>query len=192
MPAAAGEVVEEERQQERAEPATPEALQPPIISAAAGEEEATADEEAAGDPAAAAARDPPGGAEGAVEAATDTGGEGAASEDGEDAEVAGLAARLHSVLAVEEETGVALKRPPLLSSFDLEGVADLIRSGRAKRIVLMCGAGISVSAGWWALGRACERLTHPLPRADRPCIPLPLHTRHPRLSHPGHWPVLAP
>ncbi len=35
----------------------------------------------------------------------------------------------------------------LLSSFDLAGVAEYIRSGRARRIVCMVGAGISVSAG---------------------------------------------
>lgn len=39
------------------------------------------------------------------------------------------------------------KRPPLLSSFDLKGVAELIREGKAKKIVCMVGAGISVSAG---------------------------------------------
>lgn len=35
----------------------------------------------------------------------------------------------------------------LLPSFDLAGVAQLIQSGKAKRIICMCGAGISVSAG---------------------------------------------
>jgi len=35
----------------------------------------------------------------------------------------------------------------LLCSFDLAGVAEYIRSGRARRIVCMVGAGISVSAG---------------------------------------------
>ncbi|MEW5315784.1 MAG: hypothetical protein WDW38_007189 [Sanguina aurantia] len=34
-----------------------------------------------------------------------------------------------------------------LGSCDLQGVADLIREGRARRIVFMTGAGISVSAG---------------------------------------------
>jgi hypothetical protein len=38
-------------------------------------------------------------------------------------------------------------KEPLLPSFDLAGVAALIKSGRAKRIICMCGAGISVSAG---------------------------------------------
>lgn len=35
----------------------------------------------------------------------------------------------------------------VLSSFDLEGVAEYIREGKAKNIIVMCGAGISVSAG---------------------------------------------
>lgn len=47
--------------------------------------------------------------------------------------------------------GDAAPPPPLptptLPSFDLAGVAALIASGAARRIVLMCGAGISVSAG---------------------------------------------
>ncbi|PRW45382.1 transcriptional Sir2 family isoform B [Chlorella sorokiniana] len=38
-------------------------------------------------------------------------------------------------------------RAPLLPSFNLQGVAELIRSGCARRIICMCGAGISVSAG---------------------------------------------
>ena len=37
--------------------------------------------------------------------------------------------------------------PPVLPSFDLAGVVALIRSGAVRRIVCMCGAGISVSAG---------------------------------------------
>lgn len=36
---------------------------------------------------------------------------------------------------------------PLLSSFDLKGVAQAILDGTASRIIVMCGAGISVSAG---------------------------------------------
>ena len=38
-------------------------------------------------------------------------------------------------------------RKPLLSSFDIAGVAEYIKSGKCKRIVVMAGAGISVSAG---------------------------------------------
>ena len=38
-------------------------------------------------------------------------------------------------------------REPLLSSFDIAGVAEYIKSGKCKRIVVMAGAGISVSAG---------------------------------------------
>lgn len=40
-----------------------------------------------------------------------------------------------------------LKREPVLDSLDLQGVANLIQSGAAKRIIVMCGAGVSVSAG---------------------------------------------
>ncbi|GAX78526.1 hypothetical protein CEUSTIGMA_g5966.t1 [Chlamydomonas eustigma] len=40
-----------------------------------------------------------------------------------------------------------LPEEPVLSSFDLEGVAKYISDGNAKNIIVMCGAGISVSAG---------------------------------------------
>lgn len=40
-----------------------------------------------------------------------------------------------------------LKREPVLPSLDLAGVADLIKSGKARRIIVMTGAGVSVSAG---------------------------------------------
>ncbi|CAG9466880.1 unnamed protein product [Pedinophyceae sp. YPF-701] len=39
------------------------------------------------------------------------------------------------------------EREPLLESFDLEGVASYIAAGKAKNIVVMVGAGISVAAG---------------------------------------------
>ncbi|DBA77969.1 TPA: hypothetical protein ACH3X1_009129 [Trebouxia sp. C0004] len=39
------------------------------------------------------------------------------------------------------------KQQPLLDSFDLKDVAERIKSGKAKRILCMCGAGLSVSAG---------------------------------------------
>jgi hypothetical protein len=35
----------------------------------------------------------------------------------------------------------------VLTSFDLQGVAEYMQSGKARNIVVMCGAGISVSAG---------------------------------------------
>ncbi|KAL1499407.1 hypothetical protein AB1Y20_011612 [Prymnesium parvum] len=38
-------------------------------------------------------------------------------------------------------------RVPLLQSFDLAGVASLLASGGARNVIVMCGAGISVSAG---------------------------------------------
>ena len=52
----------------------------------------------------------------------------------------------------EAETAAAAARPKLLPSFDLASVAALLRGegaeGRAaRRVVVMCGAGISVSAG---------------------------------------------
>lgn len=37
--------------------------------------------------------------------------------------------------------------PPVLSSFDVEGIAEYIKEGKAKKIICMCGAGVSVSAG---------------------------------------------
>ncbi|GAB4819426.1 hypothetical protein N2152v2_006472 [Parachlorella kessleri] len=55
-----------------------------------------------------------------------------------------------AVRAVEDEVdeyGRQSVREQLLPSFDLQGVAELIKSGKARRIVCMCGAGISVSAG---------------------------------------------
>ena len=57
--------------------------------------------------------------------------------------------RFEDLLALKEEeaTTAIPTTHPLLSSFDLKGVADLIASGRATRIICMCGAGISVSAG---------------------------------------------
>ena len=39
------------------------------------------------------------------------------------------------------------RRAPLLDSFDVRGIAALIRAGKAKKVVLVCGACISVSAG---------------------------------------------
>ena len=41
----------------------------------------------------------------------------------------------------------ASKAPPKLTSYDLEGVAEFIRSGRCRRICILRGAGISRSAG---------------------------------------------
>lgn len=56
-------------------------------------------------------------------------------------------ARLRQQLSIGDEAGVQLAKEALLPSFDLAGVAQLIQSGKAKRIICMCGAGISVSAG---------------------------------------------
>lgn len=35
----------------------------------------------------------------------------------------------------------------MLSSLDLKGIAEHIKCGRARKIVVLCGAGISTSAG---------------------------------------------
>jgi len=39
------------------------------------------------------------------------------------------------------------KHDPVFTSFDLTGVVEYIKSGKAKNIILMNGAGISVAAG---------------------------------------------
>eukprot|EP00285_Hemiselmis_virescens_P004816 CAMPEP_0173411998 /NCGR_PEP_ID=MMETSP1356-20130122/78488_1 /TAXON_ID=77927 ORGANISM="Hemiselmis virescens, Strain PCC157" /NCGR_SAMPLE_ID=MMETSP1356 /ASSEMBLY_ACC=CAM_ASM_000847 /LENGTH=328 /DNA_ID=CAMNT_0014373833 /DNA_START=189 /DNA_END=1171 /DNA_ORIENTATION=- len=46
-----------------------------------------------------------------------------------------------------EEPPEEPQRDPLLSTFDLEGVAKLIRDGKCTNIIVMAGAGISVAAG---------------------------------------------
>jgi NAD-dependent deacetylase sirtuin 2 len=62
-------------------------------------------------------------------------------------------ARFKELVALKETTSTSTAaddQPPLprrLSSFDLAGIAELISSGQTKRIVCMCGAGISVNAG---------------------------------------------
>lgn len=70
----------------------------------------------------------------------------------QDQDYAAVMARFKDIL--ESEPAVSpvsrpsrLSRPPRLSSFDLAGVAELISSGKARRIVCMVGAGISVNAG---------------------------------------------
>eukprot|EP00966_Prymnesium_polylepis_P296636 6852958-Prymnesium_polylepis.1 len=57
-------------------------------------------------------------------------------------------ARVRTVLLMRGYQPKSMEqRTPLLPSFDIAGIAALIRSGRAKNIIVMCGAGISVSAG---------------------------------------------
>jgi len=50
-------------------------------------------------------------------------------------------------LTYEERAFLSKPPPKPLISADIAGVAEYIRSGRAKNIIVMCGAGISVSAG---------------------------------------------
>jgi hypothetical protein len=45
------------------------------------------------------------------------------------------------------ERGVDPQRTPLVSSFDMRGIAEFMRGPRCKNVIVMCGAGISVSAG---------------------------------------------
>ena len=45
------------------------------------------------------------------------------------------------------ERGVDPQRAPLVSSFDMRGIAEFMRGPRCQNVIVMCGAGISVSAG---------------------------------------------
>ena len=70
--------------------------------------------------------------------------------DAEDAQSLGMLRSMFARLKMKDgrtphEAEAA--RPKLLPSFDMAAVATLLREGRAKRVIVMCGAGISVSAG---------------------------------------------
>ena len=70
--------------------------------------------------------------------------------DAEDAQSLGMLRSMFARLKMKDgrtphEAEAA--RPKLLPSFDMAAVAALLREGRAKRVIVMCGAGISVSAG---------------------------------------------
>ena len=84
------------------------------------------------------------------------------SDSSSEEEVSGLAALIRKLALKAEEkkaaggdesksaspAAVAAEPlPPVLSSFDLRGVAEHIRSGKCSNIIVMAGAGISVSAG---------------------------------------------
>lgn len=58
-----------------------------------------------------------------------------------------MLARFAEIMALKSGGTARAPPSPLLPSFDLAGVAALINSGRVRRIICMCGAGISVSAG---------------------------------------------
>ncbi|KAK9809478.1 hypothetical protein WJX73_001974 [Symbiochloris irregularis] len=66
-------------------------------------------------------------------------------EDSDDGEDGSIIQRLKRILHLDNELRAG--RAPLLDSFDLQGIASYIQSGKAKRIIVMCGAGISVNAG---------------------------------------------
>ena len=82
------------------------------------------------------------------------------SDSSSEEEVSGLAALIRKLALKAEEKKAASPGdvapapaeteeplPPVLSSFDLRGVAEHIRSGKCSNIIVMAGAGISVSAG---------------------------------------------
>ncbi|VDD90422.1 unnamed protein product, partial [Enterobius vermicularis] len=49
--------------------------------------------------------------------------------------------------AIDGILGAKQEEKQVLSSLDIEGVAELIRENKANRVIVMCGAGISTSAG---------------------------------------------
>ena len=69
----------------------------------------------------------------------------AAEMDGLSVEVAEV--EVEQEVEEEEEVEVELEETPLLDSFDLEAVAEGIRSGRFRKVICMIGAGVSVAAG---------------------------------------------
>ena len=95
----------------------------------------------------------------AVEDDSEDDGRSEGSDSGSEEEVSGLAALIRKLALKAEEkkaAGVdtapvpaeaAEPLPPVLSSFDLHGVAEHIRNGKCRNIIVMAGAGISVSAG---------------------------------------------
>ena len=83
------------------------------------------------------------------------------SDSGSEEEVSGLAALIRKLALMKAEEKKAASPggaapapaeteeplPPVLSSFDLRGVAEHIRNGKCGNVIVMAGAGISVSAG---------------------------------------------
>ncbi|KAL4436337.1 hypothetical protein ABPG77_009899 [Micractinium sp. CCAP 211/92] len=99
----------------------------------------------------------------------DRGGEGQDSDE-EGGSMGAMLEQLRMELAMRSAAlpNPSPPREPLLSSFDLSGVAQLIRSGRAQRIICMCGAGISVSAGIPDFRTPGSGLYHQLEKYDLP------------------------
>lgn len=50
-------------------------------------------------------------------------------------------------LGLVDKTPVESLKIPLFESFDAKGIAKYIKDGKAKKIMIMSGAGISVAAG---------------------------------------------
>ncbi|KDD76014.1 Sir2 family protein [Helicosporidium sp. ATCC 50920] len=81
---------------------------------------------------------------------SDSESDSAASSSESDEVMADLLSRMRDMLGTsrrDSESGLPAPPPSRLASLDVAGVADLILSGKAKNIVVMCGAGMSVSAG---------------------------------------------
>eukprot|EP00041_Stephanoeca_diplocostata_P003807 m.38253 g.38253 ORF g.38253 m.38253 type:complete len:340 (+) comp14620_c0_seq3:163-1182(+) len=71
-----------------------------------------------------------------------------------------------------EQTGLAhaanVRQPPVLDSFDLQGIVDYIDANDVKNIIVMAGAGISVSAGIPDFRSPGTGLYHNLQKYDLP------------------------
>lgn len=57
-----------------------------------------------------------------------------------------IAQLLASARETDEIQAPSPSREPILSSFDLTGIAEEIRTGKCKNIIVMAGAGISSSS----------------------------------------------
>jgi len=79
------------------------------------------------------------------------GAEGWGGQGGEESEERHreMLSQLRSVLLARgfEPLGSQQARAPLLASFDVEGFASVLREAAPRSLVVLCGAGISVSAG---------------------------------------------
>lgn len=71
-------------------------------------------------------------------------------------------------LGITPKASSTEKHTPVLSSFDMAGVVEFIKSGKAKNIILMNGAGISVAAGIPDFRSPKTGLYHNLAKYDLP------------------------
>jgi NAD-dependent SIR2 family protein deacetylase len=80
----------------------------------------------------------------------------------------GLLKALMARLGITAKPASTEKHEPVLSSFDMAGVVEFIKSGKAKNIILMNGAGISVAAGIPDFRSPKTGLYHNLAKYDLP------------------------